>query len=112
MTFHGPWNASGVKPGQAWDHTRMRVDPPYPNPFTSGLSASFSIPAEMPVRLRVFDSSGRLVRTLVDRTLAAGWHRFAWDGRDNAGMEAASGVYFLDLKGGKEGARTRLVRIR
>ena len=50
--------------------------------------------------LRVFDASGRLVRTLLNSYLAAGRHVVDWDGRDDGGQSAASGVYFLRLQAG------------
>jgi hypothetical protein len=112
ITFHGPWNASGVAPVETWDHTRVVVDAPCPNPFVSTATMAFSIPADLPVRLRVYDAGGRLVRTLADENLAAGRHRYVWDGRNNSGSEAASGVYYLALQAGRHAERRRLVRIR
>ena len=50
------------------------------------------------VSLRVYDVSGRLVRTLVDGEKGAGYHTAVWDGRDDAGTEVASGVYFCRME--------------
>jgi flagellar hook assembly protein FlgD len=44
--------------------------------------------------LRIYDVSGRLVRTLVDGSLGKGVHELLWDGRDDNGDILASGVYF------------------
>jgi flagellar hook assembly protein FlgD len=46
-------------------------------------------------------SSGR-VRTLVDGHLENGLHRAAWQGRDQAGRQLASGVYHLRLESASE----------
>ena len=47
------------------------------------------------VRLEVFEPSGRVVRTLLDRAdLDAGAHAVPWDGRDEGGDPVASGTYF------------------
>ena len=43
--------------------------------------------------LTVWDVLGRRVRQVWDGPLGAGTHRFAWDGRDEAGKEVAAGVY-------------------
>lgn len=64
-----------------------------PNPFNPVTTISFSVPANGPVRLQVFDARGRLVRTLVEDVLTAGEHRVRWDGRGEDGAEVASGVY-------------------
>ena len=51
--------------------------------------------------LRVFDASGRLVRTLVDATQASGVYRARWNGKNDRGRGVASGRYFYRLTVGK-----------
>ena len=53
------------------------------------------------VSLRVYDVSGRLVRTLVDRNEAAGPHGATWDGTDESGRHVSSGAYFARIEAGK-----------
>ena len=48
-------------------------------------------------RLAIYDVSGRLVRTLVDRHLDVGRHEYRWDGRDGRGRSASAGVYLYRL---------------
>lgn len=78
----------------------------HPNPFHSTAKISFYLPRAEKVSLRVLDVSGRVVRTLVGGGIEPGWKRLEWDGRDGAGHEAASGVYFYVL----ETQETKLVR--
>ena len=67
-------------------------------------------PNEPPgVSLKVFDVAGRLVRTLVDGRRTAGAHSERWDGRDESGLNAASGVYFARMKAEGEVFTTKLV---
>ena len=48
--------------------------------------------------IKVYDVSGRLVRTLLDEIRDAGIYAdVTWDGRSNAGHPVASGVYFYRL---------------
>jgi hypothetical protein len=49
------------------------------------------------VRIRLYDVSGRLVRTLADRVVPPGEHEARWDGRDDAGNSAKHGVYFARI---------------
>jgi len=49
------------------------------------------------VTLRVYDVAGRLVATLVDEVQSPGPKRARWDGSDQRGGVAASGVYFYRL---------------
>ena len=70
----------------------------HPNPFNPSTSIRFALPAAGPVRLSVHDLEGRRIRTLVDARLPAGEHVRRWDGRDQLGQPAASGLYVLRLE--------------
>ena len=72
-----------------------------PNPFNPTTTIRFDVGSPGHVTLRIYDVGGRLVRTLVDRHLSGATHFVAWDGRDDAGLPAASGVYFYRLKTGE-----------
>jgi hypothetical protein len=51
------------------------------------------------VEVRVFDVTGRLVKTVATRTFAGGQeHVVTWDGTDEVGNKVRSGVYFYQLK--------------
>lgn len=83
-----------------------------PNPFASGTTIEFTLPAPAPVRLLVFDLAGRLVRTLIDERLPEGNGRSEWDGNDDFGLPAANGVYFyrLETESGSESRKMILKR--
>jgi len=83
-----------------------------PNPFASGTTIEFTLPAPAPVRLLVFDLAGRLVRTLIDERLPEGNGRSEWDGNDDSGLPAANGVYFyrLETESGSESRKMILKR--
>jgi hypothetical protein len=84
-----------------------------PNPFNPSTTISFSLPDRAPAGLLVYDPAGRLVRTLVrDEPLSAGAHRFVWDGRDDRGAEAASGIYLYRLESGSRIETRKMILIR
>jgi hypothetical protein len=86
---------------------------PYPNPSRGETSFSYRIPSADRCSLVIFDASGRIVRTLLngDATSAAdGFVR--WDGRDEAGKRAASGVYFVRVEGAGAELQRKLVLMR
>lgn len=70
----------------------------YPNPFNAQIVLPFTIGTEGIVNLTVFDIGGRRVRTLIAEDRAAGSYRVAWDGRNDAGRDVASGVYVARLR--------------
>ncbi len=90
--------------------TRLALHANRPNPFPGATSIRFDLPQPTPVRLQIFDTSGRLVRTLVDQALPPGNHRVVWDGRDGGQQPVASGVYYSVLQtGGTERSRQMLL---
>lgn len=68
-----------------------------PNPFNPRTTVWLDIPRAGDAALAVHDLRGRLVRTLWQGTLEAGRHPVTWDGRDERGGQAASGVYLVRL---------------
>ena len=67
-----------------------------PNPFNPVTAIPFAVAGEgpQPVRIWIFDVRGRLVATPVSRAYDPGYYVFRWDGRDRAGREVSSGVYY------------------
>ncbi|NLP12515.1 T9SS type A sorting domain-containing protein [bacterium] len=84
----------------------------YPNPFNQQTVISFSLAAAEQVQMTIYDSQGRLIRTLVQATLAAGSHELRWDGCDGHNRALASGVYFYQLTAGDRIARSKLLLLR
>lgn len=72
--------------------------PNVPNPFNPQTELRFNLPVDGQVRLTVYDVGGRTVRRLFDGRLPAGPHQVVWDGRDDSGLDLASGVYFYRLR--------------
>lgn len=87
--------------------TSPTLRPNYPNPFNPATTLVVALPAEMQVRLSVYNLTGALVATLQDGPLAAGEHRLSW----NAG-DLASGLYLavLETAAGRDIRRMTLVR--
>ena len=102
MTKHGfecPNLATAVDPGQFASGAATAIDlgPATPNPFHPTTSIAYTLAGVAQVDLAVYDTRGRLVRTLVRGARSAGQHAARWDGRSEEGLEVASGVYFYRL---------------
>ncbi len=67
----------------------------YPNPFVGSTAIRFDISYDTYVTLKILDTSGRLVKVLVNRKVDAGTYTTAWNCTDNFGEKLPSGVYFL-----------------
>ncbi len=67
----------------------------FPNPFNPTTTIQFSIPENAPVKLSIFDITGRVVAILIDQKLIPGVYQFDWNA-----TEAASGIYFYCIDAG------------
>jgi len=90
----------------------VRVSLAYPNPSSGRVTLAYTLPAPAPVRVLIYDVTGRC---LLRRELGAqgeGTHAFVWDGRDGRGRAAPGGTYLLRLQfsGRTESRRIALVR--
>ncbi len=70
----------------------------FPNPFNPTTTIHYDVKAGGgQVSLRVFDVSGRVVRTLVDGSQTEGSKSVTWNGTNDRGQRVASGIYFYRM---------------
>ncbi len=84
----------------------------YPNPFNPATNIEFRIVNSEFVTLEIYDLLGREVKTLVNEHRVAGNYSVQWDGTDDAGQPAASGVYLYRLKAGDFSQTRKMVLMR
>ena len=75
----------------------FRLDQNYPNPFNPKTTIEYELENDGPVKLEVFNINGSKIRTLTDGYMTGGVHKVTWDGNNDKGVKAASGVYFYSL---------------
>ncbi len=80
--------------------TAFALDQNYPNPFNPTTTIKFALPKDATVTLRVYDVLGRVVRTLVNQRVSAGYQQVVWDGRNEAGSQVSSGMYIYHISAG------------
>jgi len=78
--------------------------------FRNGVQIHCEIGRPCRATLTVYDQSGRVVRTLVSAQVQAGSYAAAWDGRDQHGRPAGSGVYFCRLQAGEFTTARKMVK--
>ena len=82
-----------------------------PNPAHSSFTLRFALPQEGPVKLAIYDVTGRRVRELVSGVRPAGAQSVAWDLRDANGRTVRSGLYFARLEAGGRSLTHRLATL-
>ncbi len=74
----------------------------YPNPFNPSTIIDFSLPERSFVTIEIYNLLGQSVTKLVQENLSAGNHSVTWNGLQNDGKTAPSGVYFYKLLTGNK----------
>ncbi|MBU8923122.1 MAG: T9SS type A sorting domain-containing protein [Bacteroidales bacterium] len=69
----------------------------YPNPFNPSTTLKFGLSSGSHVSVKIYDTSGRLVRVVVEEFRQAGRYHEHWDGLNSRGLPVASGVYYYRL---------------
>ena len=95
--YFGTTSPLGIGGEGTGDNFSLILNSPTPNPFNSTTIIGFQIPLAEKIRLDVFDVSGRIVRSLENSEMNAGFHAVEWNGRDNSGSSVPDGVYLYRL---------------
>ncbi len=92
--------------------TRFELLPNYPNPFNPETHIEYTTPKESYVQMAVYNLQGRRIRTLVNGVKKAGAHSVVWNGVDDAGHVAGSGIYILRMNAGDYQSSRRITLLR
>jgi len=90
----------------------LALMPNYPNPFNPSTRITYSVPENGHVSLKIYDVSGKLVRTIVDRSQAPGTYSVNWNGVNDQGRNAATGTYFCRLVTAKRAITNKMLLTR
>jgi len=69
----------------------------YPNPFNPYTSFDFALPRQSQVTIDIFNVLGQKIKTLADGEYEAGRYTISWDGTNDNGSSAATGIYFYKM---------------
>jgi len=81
----------------------------YPNPFNPSTTITFDLSKDSNVKISIYDTSGRLIRELVDHTMTVGSQTINWDGKDESGNPVSGGVYLYNLHTGNYNQTKKMV---
>ncbi|MBI5837945.1 MAG: T9SS type A sorting domain-containing protein [Candidatus Eisenbacteria bacterium] len=90
---------------------RVRFAGASPNPMSKNTLLAFELAAPGLVQMELFGVDGRRVRSW-EGTFSSGRHNLEWDGRDERGGDAGSGLYWARLRAGGQELTRKLVRVR
>ncbi|MFB3844710.1 MAG: choice-of-anchor J domain-containing protein [Candidatus Cloacimonadaceae bacterium] len=84
----------------------------YPNPFIDQATIAFGLTKDEEVKVIIFNTKGELIRNLYSGSKKAGNYRVFWDGCNDRGKAAPSGIYFVRMKAGKNNSSLMLTLIK
>ena len=73
----------------------------YPNPFNPSTTIRYGLPEPRKVRMTVVNIKGQEIAELINDWRDMGRHEVIWNGKDQLGRSAASGIYFTILSDGE-----------
>jgi hypothetical protein len=82
----------------------------FPNPFNSQTAIQINVAAATQVSVMVYNLMGQAVREILAPTVLAGSRRFIWDGCNENGQSAGSGLYFVRVVLHEKSASRQMVR--
>ena len=84
----------------------------YPNPFNPETVVRFELASPGQVRIDIYTTDGRRIRSLLNTRYGAGAHDATWDGVDDNGNPVASGVYYYRMRMGNESFSKKMVLLK
>lgn len=96
LTFSNTTGIGGNEKEQALVST-FELFQNYPNPFNPTTRIEYQIASSGHVEIQVFSINGELVKTLTNAAQSAGKYSVNWNGTDNTGNPAASGIYIYRI---------------
>ena len=83
-----------------------------PNPGTGSVSVTYGSREPGEVRMVVYNTAGRVVRTIPRSDAARSGTEWIWDGRSDAGEEMPPGIYFVTVHSAKGEATAKIILLR
>jgi len=70
----------------------------YPNPFNPTTTIEFLLKNDSTVELSIYNIKGQKINELINNEFSQGSHSINWNGEDDFGKSASSGIYYYQLK--------------
>ncbi|MFH1196979.1 MAG: T9SS type A sorting domain-containing protein [bacterium] len=83
-----------------------------PNPFNMQTAIDFTLPETSNVKLNIYDSTGRLIRNLINEEKPGGHNAIIWDGLNNSHEVVSSGIYFYSMISGNLSQTKKMILLK
>ena len=90
----------------------FRLEQNFPNPFNPSTVIRFRLTNPGNVQLKIYNSAGQRVRTLIQESMPAGIHHIEWNSTNESGENVPSGIYYYQLNAGNQTLTRKMTLIR
>ncbi len=87
----------------------------YPNPFNPETTIKYTLPPDKSiysVKIKIYNVLGQLINTLINEPQSPGLHKIKWNGKNTAGQNMPSGIYFCVVEAGQIKATQKILLVR
>jgi len=85
---------------------------PHPYPFNAATTIRYQLPQADDIQLSIYNILGQRITPLVDDAQPAGCYAATWNGKDQPGVDMASGIYRYRLTGGNRSPTKKMLILR
>ncbi len=101
-----------AKTGQDHQANIFSLVSAYPNPFNPNTNIRFNLKEETRIELSIYDIQGNKVVTLIRGNFGPGSHSYLWDGTNEKGHPASSGLYLYQLRNTQEVVNQKIMLLK
>jgi len=84
----------------------------YPNPFNPKTQLDIHLSYRDNLIVTIFDATGRVINTLINKKLNPGIYNLEWNGDDSNGHGMPTGVYFIQVRSGNHVNTQKMILIK
>ena len=103
---------TGIRDSETNQPINVFLQQNYPNPFNPTTNIEYSVLKSSQVELKIYNTLGQMVKTLVADYKTTGKYIVMWDGKDDFGRTVSSGNYFYQIKIGNFTLTKKMILMR
>lgn len=88
------------------------VLPAYPNPFNPSTTITYGIDTDSKITVQIYDITGQLITTFLNKEQTQGWHSVVWNGTNNKGTQSPAGIYLSKITAGNDVKTNKLMLLK
>ncbi|MGY8788290.1 MAG: T9SS type A sorting domain-containing protein [Fidelibacterota bacterium] len=102
-------SASTLKNENEINPSVFRLYQNHPNPFNPSTQIRYQLSISGHVKIAIYNTMGKIVKTLANEYQTAGFRSVNWDGKNNNKQTVSSGVYFYSIQSGEFSSTKKMI---